>query len=164
MRKTIKRVVGVLMCMSMVFGCPVISSAEALNHEVSTNTTVGTTVTYTQSSAFQVVVAKTIVLNSNKTGSYTVNVTGDINATEEVTVIPQDTNDGVEGINITMSHQVPDGKQAKDDVLATITQTKSSWNYDEMGQDAQGTITANDLSAGDWSGTVNFQIGLQEKQ
>ena len=48
----------------------------------------------------------------------------------------------------------------KSDVTGTITQDKISWTYADLGTDANGSVVAEDLTSGKWSGSFNFNIEL----
>ena len=124
---------------------PVLAEETVVKTESST-----TTVSYSADSTYTVTIPKTITLNpTTKTGTYEVETAGDIAGTYVVTVTPDAT--------FTM-------KQAgKADVTATVTQSVTEWTVSTLGQSTTGTIEALDLSAGSWSGTLNFTIQLISK-
>ncbi len=79
-------------------------------------------------------------------GEYAIKVTGDINGTEEITVMPEET---------CLLKQ-----KGKDEVAASITQSKITFNCDDLisNNTANGKITAQGLTAGSWSGEFTFNI------
>ena len=118
-------------------------------------------------SKFEVTVPKKITLSgSAKSGTYSVTCKGDIAGNESVSVVPDAT--------FTMS------QTEKATVQAAVTQEKTMFrgsDYtkslgdavrmgpaagDSTGTPLTGSIAAPDLSAGAWSGTFNFTIGLKE--
>ena len=134
----------------------------AVQDETQTVTEAGTqaaTVTYSQNSSFMVIIPKNMNISAEtKTAAYTVSVKGDLKASELLKVTP----DAV----VTMKDE-----KGKADVTGTITQEKTEFNYQEVGTvgedgitvvgiETTGTITAEDLSAGIWSGQFSFTIEL----
>ena len=105
-------------------------------------------------SEFKVTIPKKITLDGTlKKGSYKVTVEGDIAGTETITVKPDS--------NFTLfSKNLPD-------VTAQVVQDKDNWYYNEIlspnNTIANGTILANDITAGAWSGTFNFNISLKNE-
>ena len=115
-------------------------------------------------SSFSVVVPKKITLQGDtKTGSYQVTCTGDIA--------------GNEGVSVTPDATFKMKQSGKNDVTATVTQAKTIFRgkdhegdlgeteekmgtADAAGTPIDGSIAAQDLSAGAWSGTFNFAIAL----
>lgn len=103
-------------------------------------------------SSFTVKIPKTVILTgtANGSGAYTVKVSGDIAGDETITVAPAD--------SVAMK------QTGKDDVTATIAQTKKTWTVADTGLadgvSTTGTITASGLTAGQWKGTFNFDISL----
>lgn len=121
--------------------------AHASEQTVTEPSDVTCNVTADIASAYSVTVPKRIVIDAEtKRADYTVSVSGDIYGNSELTVIPDNsfvlTSDG------------------KDDVTATVTQDKMLWVQDDMGTVANGTVTAEDLTAGQWAGTFTFHIGI----
>ena len=101
-------------------------------------------------SKYTVTVPKTIVLDSaTKASDYTVSVTGDIAGNEVIKVAP----------NANTFKMTQTGKA---DVDATVAQTKTSFASSELNLQTPatttGNVTAAGLTAGDWSGTFNFDI------
>ena len=108
----------------------------------------------TVTSVYSVRIPKKITLDGNtKEGSYTVSVCGDIPAGDSVSVIPTSTFE---------MEQV-----GKDNVTATVTQNKTVWSANEVTADeyatTTGTISAEDLTAGEWSGVLVFNISLSSE-
>lgn len=50
----------------------------------------------------------------------------------------------------------------KDGVIGSIEQDKTKWIHLEVETDANGTITAKEITAGSWNGTFNFNINLDK--
>ena len=113
-----------------------------------TETLEGTMVYAEIGSEYKVTIPKVIVLKgqSSTSADYNVKVEGDIAGLEIVNVAPDNTV-ALKSIN-------------KPDVIADISQEKISWPYDDLGQTTTGTISANDLTAGKWSGIFNFTINV----
>ena len=101
------------------------------------------TVTYTQDSAFTVTIPKSITLSSAKTATY------DIKKSEKITVTP----------DATVSMTDANGKDAVD---VTITQAEKEFAADNVnateGSSTTGSVDGSNLTAGSWSGTLNFAI------
>jgi hypothetical protein len=119
----------------------------------------------TVGSTFTANIPKNITLaGSGKSAVYTVTVTGDIASDEEITVVPEG--------SFTLS------QKGKEDVTAAVTQDCTRWTYDAdekqvltadtgiKSASTDGTVTAGDLSAGNWTGTLTFlvKIGWQKVQ
>ena len=97
------------------------------------------------SSEYKVTIPKTIVLSGvDKKADYYVKVEGNIAGYETIYVVPDET------VNLYTKN--------KDMQIGTITQDKTEWTYSTLNTDAVGQITAQDLTAGKWSGTFNFNI------
>lgn len=130
---------------------PSLAAETDTTQEVNAEGSQSTTVTYEQASSFTVSIPKSIALSSDKSAAYSVSVKGDIAANETVTVTPDAT--------VTLSDH-----NGKSNVTGQITQEKTLFDYDEIigsdGDVTNGTITAVDLTAGDWIGTFNFVIGI----
>ena len=154
-----KRLFAGLLASMMVFStaCSNVSYAAESNDTTQTTSQTGTqsaTLSYDQDSSFTVTIPKTIALGSAKSATYNVNVKGDINANDVITVIPD-------------SSIVMKDSKGKSDVSATITQEKTEFLQTEIvddGNDTTGNISASKLTAGDWSGTLNFAINIEKKE
>lgn len=97
---------------------------------------------------YTVKIPKKITIDSElAAGEYIVNVTGDIAGNMKVHVVPES--------DIILT------QEGKDDIIATISQNKTSWSFNEMGTDISGSISVPDLSAGMWTGTLHFDILLE---
>lgn len=119
-------------------------------------------VTYKQSSSYNVTIPKTITLDTTKQAVYSVKVTGDIDANERVHVVPVDGISNTEGVDFYMKDQTPDSKKA--DVVATVSQSKLYWNSAEVAEGyeaANNSVSAQDLTAGNWKGTFQVAINLE---
>jgi len=132
-------------------------SQEAVGEE---GTTRDTEVKYEQASTFTVTIPKTIVLGSEKTSDYNVNVKGDISSDKQVKVAPD--------ASFYMKDQATVGTK-KADVEATVTQAVTVWSSEEVchnadgkqGTDKQGNVAALGLTSGSWAGTFQFSIALE---
>lgn len=112
----------------------------------------------TQGAQFTVIIPRKIVLDGKSgSGDYDVVVMGDIPGNQEINVEPKES-------TFTMS------TVGKPSVTANITQNKTKFSValDTMeglksGAVAGGTIEANGLTAGKWTGIFNFAISVSEK-
>lgn len=108
------------------------------------------------SNSYTVTLPKSIKLDPyTKSSDYLVNVKGNIADGENIVVTPDPT--------FTMK------SLGKNNVTAYVAQNKTTFNYEEMiknkenGISTIGSILANGLSAGKWTGTFNFDIIYNEK-
>ena len=110
----------------------------------------------TQASAFGVFIPKKIILNGESdetkinTGNYIIRLANDTNisGTEVIKVIPDET--------FKMS------QEGKNDINVTVTQDKKDWIYNEIDVIGNGVVSTNEMSAGSWKGTFNFNIELEQ--
>ena len=135
-------------------------AAENLDNETqSTQTTTETgtqnsVVKYDQASAFTVTIPKSIALSSSKSAEYTVKVHGDVIGNEIITVTPD-------------ASVILSDSNGKDSVTGDISQEKTEFSSTEVnarsgGGTATGSILANNLTSGDWSGNFKFVIGTNQ--
>ena len=106
-----------------------------------------------------VVVPKKIALDDTKTAEYDVTVKGEIEQALGVSVAPHDELPDVEGVNFKMS------TEGKDDVIANVEQESTVWQTNEVTQEGtvkKGTVTAEDLTRGQWRGSLKFDINMGE--
>ena len=105
-----------------------------------------------QQSTFSVVVPKVLVLDG-QTGyaDYQVSVLGNIAGKETIGVIPND------------SFEMKDIDGVKANIVANVSQDKTSFAYDEIinKTTTNGSISAPSISAGRWNGISNFNILVQ---
>lgn len=122
--------------------------------EATTGGTKNATVTINSTSSFKVTVPSTITVNqatkAKLNETYNVKVEGDIAGNEKVTVTPS------ASFDLTST--------GKDTITATVTQAKTDFSSSEIsavgGSTISGTITtADDITAGEWTGTLVFNIG-----
>ena len=107
-------------------------------------------------SSYKVTLPKAIVISgTTKKASYYVKVEGDLSDSQFVRVTPASK---VE-LNSTSSSANKKGTQE-----GIISQDKTDWYWDNIDTDAVGTITADGLSAGKWTGKFAFNIELKEIQ
>ena len=179
MKKRMKNLVTVGLVVSAVLANTFISSA-ATDEEVTvdgTSSTQETEVIASKASEFTVTVPKQLVLDDDGSREYTITVVGDISGNDVVVVSPQDMYTDEDGdasgeINFYMSEQVAETVTSKkDDVLASIVQNKTTFDYAEVsatndsgevvGISVTGTVSTDSLSAGVWKGNFVFDIYLQ---
>ena len=97
------------------------------------------------SSEYKVTIPKTIVLSgTTKSANYYVKVEGDIAGTETIIVEPDER----------FILHTPN----KNNEEAAIIQDKVVWKYSDFNIDANGNISAPNITAGKWIGTFNFNI------
>ena len=161
-KKVVKAMSGVL-CASMLMGSamPVFATdTQTTSNETDTKEV---EVTYNQSASYQVTIPKVITLDSNKTSKYSVKVSGDIPSDKNVYVAPEDAISQTNEIDFYMKDQST--KNAKEDVVATVTQNKDTWDFEDVANGVEETnnaISATNLTAGNWKGTFNFNINLKD--
>ena len=120
-----------------------------------------TEVLYNKSASYFVTIPKNITLDSNKESSYSVKVDGDIASDQEVYVSPIDSIGSKDGFNFYMKDQST--KHPKSDVVADVTQNKFYWDYKDAANaytETDNSISAPDLSSGEWKGTFDFEINM----
>lgn len=119
-------------------------------------------VTYKQASSYFVTIPKTIELDTSKQASYSVKVTGDIDANQCVYVAPIDGIPSTENTDFYMEDQASENKKA--DAVATVTQNKLHWNSEEAAngyEETNNSVSASGLTAGTWKGTFQMEIKLE---
>lgn len=137
-----------------MFGGNFASAAVTSEDTFIQNTTEDVQVYLTQPSTFSVTIPKVIqeqnVANSTYTDQYTVKVTGNIAGNQTVTVTPDATFDLIQS--------------GKANITATVAQGDQQADYNALANGKEklldGTVTANDVTAGDWEGTFRFNISL----
>ena len=157
-----KAVSCLLVLAALVTMIPTIPTMAAENpdnttQETQTTTETGTqnsVVKYDQASAFTVTIPKSIALSSSKSAEYTVKVQGDVIGNEIITVTPD-------------ASVILSDSNGKDPVTGDITQEKTEFSSTEVnarsgGGTATGSILANNLTSGDWSGNFKFVIGTNQ--
>ena len=103
------------------------------------------------SSVYKVTIPKYLVLSGEtKKADYFVKVEGDIAGYEQVKVVPE------ENFKLFAS--------GKDSQEATINQDKTIWHVSDFDTDANGTISADGITAGKWTGKFNFNINIEESE
>ena len=122
-------------------------------HETSKETEVYATI----GSTFSYVLPKIVTLDGqDRGGKYRVRVKGDIAGSQKISIVPD--------ASFTMS-EVNASVDKKADITASVEQGKTEQNQTEINKDDYndeiGTITADDISAGSWSGTFNFNTKLE---
>ena len=100
-------------------------------------------------STYKVTIPKILVLSGvSKTAKYTVKAEGDIAGCETIYAVPED--------NFLLY------SKNKDPQTAIVQQDRTSWTYSQIKAIANGTVTANNITAGKWTGTFNFNIELNK--
>lgn len=151
-RKSYKRVLPAAMAAMTLLSSMPVHAADVTNigsFDVGEGTSKQSEVLYSQDSDFTVTIPKKIALGSDKSAAYNVLVKGSVRADEKVTVYPD--------TEFAMHDAV------KADVMATATQKDTVWSctdITEAGTAKSGTVSAEKLTAGDWSGDVRFYINL----
>ena len=165
-KKLICRLLAIALVASPIFEWGIIpvhaseSSGVTLTESYSETGNQNCEVTVNIGSGFTVKIPKKITLSgADGTSPYNVTVEGDIGASEIIKVKPD------KDFNLKSS--------GKTDVTSTVTQSKTSFDYEDaskkdvsnvrVGTTTQGSVTAQGLSAGNWSGKFNFNISLEEK-
>ena len=136
----------------------------------SSSTTIDATLEQTEvfatvAPAYGIKIPKTLILSASGLGLYDIGVSGDLTGTQKLTIRPVDKIENTDDIDFYMAEQ---GAfiGAKDDIVAKVDQTKTTWTYSEMKKgeytwlEEAGKITADDISAGSWAGTFDFLIGM----
>lgn len=121
--------------------------------DVSTNDTAECEVYAELGTEFRVIIPKKITLSgSSKSGSYTVDVEGDIGGTDTVKVVPE------ESFTLTSTGLA--------DQIAKVSQDKTAWSWNEILPDSKtignGSISASGITAGSWNGSFWFNISLED--
>ena len=102
-------------------------------------------------SEYKVTIPKAIILSGiNKEGSYIVKVEGDIAGYEFIDVVPDNT------VKLTSAN--------KADEIATISQDKTLWKISDFNVNANGKISAKNLTSGKWEGNFNFNINFEQDE
>lgn len=122
----------------------------AETQSISSNSKAEVDVVANLTSNYSVIVPKNLEISAtSKTVAYQAQVNGDISGTEMVTVEPEST--------FLLS------SMGKSDVTATVTQDKTKFLVGDMNTTTNGIVTAQGLTAGNWSGKFSFNIKLGEK-
>lgn len=120
---------------------------------ITSNTTGTVTVTANQGSTFSVVIPKAIDLGAAGTASYEIRINGNVSGDEVVSVVPD------ASFEMTQAGKTP--------VTAFVSQTETEAGAIELLNSKTkiitGQISATGLTAGEWSGTFNFNINLAQK-
>ena len=158
-RKAVSCMLVLAALVTMIPTIPTIAAENQDNETPSTQTTTETgtqnsVVKYDQASAFTVTIPKSIALSSSKSAEYTVKVQGDVIGNEIITVTPD-------------ASVILSDSNSKDPVTGDITQEKTEFSSTEVnarsgGGTATGSILANNLTSGDWSGNFKFVIGTNQ--
>ena len=107
---------------------------------------------------YSISIPKSINLDENKIGEYEISVSGSIETYQEVYVNPIDSIESTSDIDFYMI------SDSDEKAKTIITQDKNIWDYQDVKNSniAQGTISSNELKAGEWEGTFYFEFGINE--
>lgn len=109
-----------------------------------------------QKTSFSYKLPKNVILNSNGIGKYSVSVKGNLTIAQEISITP-------ESSSFLTEKGTMDKKSA---VAMNITQKKTKWEKEDISttkySESIGEISAPELTAGEWSGSVNFSIHLSD--
>lgn len=155
-----------VLCASMAVGniTPVFAAVtnDTLAFEdTDTSASEETEVLYEKAGSYFVTIPKTISLGADKQSPYSVRVEGDIPSDKQVYVSPIDGIIDTEGFDFYMHDQ--NTANPKSDVVATVTQNKFYWNFDEVAngyEETNNQVTALDLTSGTWKGIFDFEINM----
>lgn len=155
-----KKLASVLAAALMMTAVPVTSQAETTYEEKDSGTNMGqsftgsATVTFGQTPSFTVKIPKTIILDTDGAGKYTVGVKGQIPSKYAVSVVPDET--------ITMEEE----NGLLDDITADVTAGKTEWkaaelNPDTYAENTENTIQMQSIDYGKFEGTLNFNVSAE---
>ena len=150
-------ILAAIMTMTPTIPTMAAENPDNTTQSMQTTTETGTqnsVVKYDQASAFTVTIPKSIALSSSKSAEYTVKVQGDVIGNEIITVTPD-------------ASVILSDSNGKDPVTGDISQEKTEFSSTEVnarsgGGTATGSILANNLTSGDWSGNFKFVIGTNQ--
>lgn len=127
---------------------------EISSADINNQTTGQSEVIYEQESNFTVTIPKKIALSSDKSAEYSVTVSGSVGAGESVSVVPD---------SEFIMNETGGRKTA---VKGVATQDDTVWDYEqiEAGDAKTGNVSASGLTAGDWSGSLRFNINLKSEK
>ena len=158
-RKAVSCLLVLAALITMTPTIPTMAAENSDNETQSTQTTTETgtqnsVVKYDQASAFTVTIPKSIALSNSKSAEYTVRVQGDVIGNEIITVTPD-------------TSVILSDSNGKDPVIGDISQEKTEFSSTEVNArsgvgTATGSILANNLTSGDWSGNFKFVIGTNQ--
>ncbi len=157
MKKKFSKILSLVLCTSIIAGTAIsVSAYEVDEHDNSIesveyqntsddNFENSTNVFAEISSEYKVTIPKYLVLSgTSKKASYFVKVEGDIAGYENVIVAPEDK------VNL---YSI-----GKDMQTGSVMQDKTVWQINNFDTNANGSIYANSLTAGKWTGTFNFNL------
>ena len=129
-------------------GIPVSAEEVSIKEEA----TQGVSVTAVVEPEYAVTIPKSLTLDKEGVINYTVTATGEIEKLSTLTVTPD------ESFVLTTRY---------DSAIATVSQKKIAWSDTDLATDSEKTTTGSitvdgGLAPGDWAGTINFEIALNE--
>ena len=140
-------------------------------------------VTVERASSFTVVIPEKITLvgskDSENKADYNVTVTADMPGDAQINVVPNTASKTILDGSATQKDNFADGSGTfamleaagiKNNITATIEQADTSWTVKADGTDdvidavaKAGKVSVADLTAGEWSNTINFDISVVKK-
>lgn len=126
--------------------------------EVHSKGEVSVPVTFEQDSIFTAILPEGVTeANGANSAEFNYSVKGDIASDKHVTIDIEDENTSVDGIQIKLHDVLSNEKEA------TIAIDKTSFAYNEItgdGVTCNGSVSFTGLTAGNWTGSAKFIIGL----
>ena len=119
-------------------------------------------------SRFEVAIPIKVTLNSSGNGSYTIRVKGDLDPRYNLSVVPTDGDDTLDGIQMTITEQ---NRVTPDSVLVDVAHAgnKTTFVSSELNMDSYldtaCTLSLHEgetLHPGLWKGTLSYNISLNE--
>ena len=161
-----KKILANTLCASMMIGnitpaFAVVTNETDTYEDTTENISKETEVLYEKAGNYFVTIPKTISLGTDKQSPYSVKVEGDISSDKQVYVSPIDGIKDTEDFDFYMHDQ--NTSHPKADVIATVTQNKFYWNFNEVANgytETNNKVTALNLTSGTWKGTFDFEINM----
>ena len=130
-----KKILANTLCASMMIGnitpaFAVVTNETDTYEDTTENISKETEVLYEKAGNYFVTIPKTISLGTDKQSPYSVKVEGDISSDKQVYVSPIDGIKDTEDFDFYMHDQ--NTSHPKADVIATVTQNKFYWNFNEV--------------------------------
>ena len=127
--------------------------------------TVKSNVSFTKAETINIVIPEKCYLNSStKSGTYFIEVKGDVQPNIVYRVSPHDDNASIEGVNFLLSNNSV-AEQKKPDIWGLVQQDDCVWTASEINaQNTKklGTVIASEATAGSWLGQITFDVEYEE--
>lgn len=156
-----KKILSILLCFTLLLSSITVFAEEAPEPEfteIENSSTVSTKVGINVASTFQVIIPKTIHIDSTTNqGTYEINLFGDVAAKDIIIVAPNQNSIELRTYG------------SNEPITATVSQTKTSWLGTEVHDKTNpntttGTIIINNTLAGNWKTNMTFDIRLTEQE